>query len=371
MKLAILGTVGVPGRYGGFETLAENLVRFHHEQENPTKLSVYCSRRAYPDMPATFLSAHLRYSRFNANGVQSILYDAITLFDAVRRGNDQILLLGVSGAIALPFIRLFSRAKIVTNIDGIEWKRDKWRLLASGFLRWSERLAVRYSHVVIADNQGIADYVRQTYNVEATLIAYGGDHAIDVPPPNTKTKPNDLPDSFSLSLCRIEPENNVGMILHAFSKTGQPLVFVGNWENSDYGRDLRAQYSGFDNLYLVDPIYEPSALWHVRSRASAYVHGHSAGGTNPSLVEMMFFCVPIHAFDCAFNRFTTDNEAIFFATSEQLAHTLTVQPDDRNLESGARLYELAQRIYTWQKISQRYFDLLQPPGPSRSKKCRT
>lgn len=370
MKLAILGTVGVPGRYGGFETLAENLVRFHYEQESPTELSVYCSRHAYPDMPAKFLSAHLRYSRFNANGVQSILYDAVTLFDAVRRGNNQILLLGVSGAIALPFVRLFSRANIVTNIDGIEWKRDKWRPLASRFLRWSERLAVRFSHVVIADNQGIADYVRQTYNVEAALIAYGGDHAITPPPLGTKVTPDGLPDGFSLALCRIEPENNVAMILHAFSKTALPLVFVGNWENSDYGRDLRAQYSGFDNLHLVDPIYDPSALWHVRSRASAYIHGHSAGGTNPSLVEMMFFGIPIHAFDCVFNRFTTDNEATFFASSEQLAQTITAQPDDTLSDSGARLYELARHIYTWQKISQKYFELFQPPGPSKSNKGR-
>lgn len=158
MKIAILGIVGVPGRYGGFETLAENLVRYHALTGHGASLTVWCSGKDNAEHPGHFEKASLRYVNLRANGVQSILYDALSLWQAVRSGHDRILLLGVSGALALPLIRLVSQARIVTNIDGIEWKREKWNGLARFVLRASEWAAVRFSHEVIADNQAIADH---------------------------------------------------------------------------------------------------------------------------------------------------------------------------------------------------------------------
>ncbi len=181
-RISIIGTVGVPANYGGFETLAENLVRHHQLSPKSVELTVYCSKHSYEAQPATFLSARLRYVPLAANGVQSIPYDIWSLFSSVRHGCDAILLLGVSGALALPLIRLISSARIVTNIDGIEWRREKWRGLARWFLRLSERMAVRFSHQVVADNGGIADYVTETYGRECAVIAYGGDHAVAVAP---------------------------------------------------------------------------------------------------------------------------------------------------------------------------------------------
>ena len=125
MKIALLGTVGVPGRYGGFETLAENLVKHHARTGSASVLTVWCSSKDNATWPTSFQSANLRYVGLKANGVQSILYDVLGLLDAIRTGHNRILLLGVSGAMTLPLIRIFSRARIVTNIDGIEWKREK------------------------------------------------------------------------------------------------------------------------------------------------------------------------------------------------------------------------------------------------------
>ena len=118
-RTAILGTVGIPGNYGGFETLAQNLADFHEGATNSDVLTVYCSAKAFVEQPDYYGSAHLHYIRLDANGVQNIPYDIICLLHAIRRGNDRILLLGVSGALFLPLIRLFSRTRIVTNIDGI------------------------------------------------------------------------------------------------------------------------------------------------------------------------------------------------------------------------------------------------------------
>lgn len=357
MKVAIVGTVGVPGRYGGFETLAENLARHHQRSRSPASLTVYCSAGAYPDRPPRYVTAQLRYSRLKANGTQSVLYDAFTLLDAALRGNDVALLLGVSGAMALPFIRVVSRMRIVTNVDGIEWRRDKWKGLARHFLRLSERAAVRFSHAVIADNQGIADYLRETYGIEATVIAYGGDHALE---PAGESSPDGgdsgLPTDYALALCRIEPENNVVMILEAFKKARKPLVFVGNWDNSAYGQALKTRYGSAEGIRLLDPVYEPGKLYEIRRGASLYVHGHSAGGTNPALVEMMHFGVPILAFDCVYNRFTTEDQARYFSTAEELTQLAEETIDSGN---GMPMCEIAERRYRWDLISDQYFRLIE------------
>lgn len=269
---------------------------------------------------------------------------------------DRILLLGVSGALALPLIRLISRARIVTNIDGIEWKREKWQGLARMVLRASEWAAVRFSHEVVADNQAIADHVRDTYGSSCHVIAYGGDHALLEA--GSASIPEGLPNSYALSLCRIEPENNVHVILEALDGLAMPLVFVGNWDNSDYGRDLKARYSVKSNLFLLDPIYDPGALYAVRARASVYLHGHSAGGTNPSLVEMMHFGVPVLAHGCSFNRYSTEDKARYFQSAAELAEQLCgLDPQDA-AQIGSNMREIAQRKYTWDQIGKTYFELL-------------
>lgn len=358
-KIAILGTVGIPATYGGFETLAENLARYFHAKELPGRLVVYCSAKSCPERPVSYLGVELRYVGLKANGVSSILYDIVSLFSAVRHGSNVILLLGVSGAIALPLIRLISHARIVTNIDGIEWKRAKWKGLARGVLRLSERFAVRFSHEVIADNRGIARHVMETYGRDCQVIAYGGDHAVVAQAQPYKGEA--LPSHYALALCRIEPENNVALILEAFAQQPEmPLVFVGNWCNSPFGQALKQRYRNVRHLHLLDPIYDPGVLRTLRGNAVLYIHGHSAGGTNPSLVEMMHFGVPVSAFDCVFNRFTTDGQAIFFANAEQLAARVARLDAAEAEKIGIAMLRIARERYTWDAVGAAYFNLLEP-----------
>lgn len=357
MKISLVGTVGLPANYGGFETLAENLARFHQNHSLEGKLAVYCSTTSYAARPASHMGAELRYIGLNANGVSSIAYDIVSLFSAVWHRSDVILLLGVSGAVALPLIRLLSRARIVTNVDGVEWKREKWKGTARWFLRLSEQMAVQFSHDVVADNAGIAEHIKQSYGRNAHVIAYGGDHASQTP-----SKPYDglaLPQRYGIALCRIEPENNVALILEAFaSNAAMPLVFVGNWNNSAFGRELRQRYADYPHLYLLDPIYDVGVLRTLRGNAAVYVHGHSAGGTNPSLVEMMHFGLPILAYDCIFNRYTTEDRAIFFKDAESLRRSLVTLDTDQSSHIGAEMRRIAQDRYTWNAIGRAYFDLL-------------
>jgi glycosyltransferase involved in cell wall biosynthesis len=267
------------------------------------------------------------------------------------------LLLGVSGALALPLVRLFSKAYIVTNIDGIEWKREKWNGVARLYLRASEWAAVRFSHAVIADNQAIADHVRDLYGGDCHVIAYGGDHALSHA--GEGEAPAGLPDNYALALCRIEPENHVHTILKAWAQLDKSLVFVGNWANSAYGRELKARYADEANLHLLDPVYEPGALYALRARASIYVHGHSAGGTNPSLVEMLHFGIPVLAHGCVFNRHSTEGKARYFESPTDLIREVRALKPEYAAAIGADMLEIAQRCYTWDRIGEAYFALLE------------
>lgn len=364
-SLAILGTAGIPAAYGGFETLAENLVLHHQRHQSPYQLSVYCSSKNHSNRSESQeLDAKLCYIPLSANGISSIPYDVLSLFLAVFRGTDLVLLLGVSGAIALPFIRLLSNIRIVTNVDGVEWKRQKWKGVSKWWLKTSEALAVRFSHEVIVDNQAIAEYVAQRYRRPCRLIPYGGNHAVDAKA--TPSPELSLPARYALALCRIEPENNVLMILETFARPGSPsLVFIGNWNNSGFGRKLREKFSGTPNMFLLDPIYDPGILKFVRQGCDLYVHGHSAGGTNPSLVEMMHFGLPIVAYDCAFNRYTTEGNAFYFNDGDELHALVTSASVLQDSARGEKMRNIAEQRYTWTAIGESYFELFDALLPRR------
>lgn len=347
-KVCIVGTVGIPACYGGFESLVQNLVDY---QSKSVKYHVFCSSKSYSDKPDSYKQASLSYLPLNANGVSSIMYDIFSLLKCFKRNPDVTLILGVSGCLFLPVYRLFNSSKVITNIDGLEWRRDKWGWLAKQFLKLSEKIAVKFSDIVISDNQAISDYVLSEYGMATSVIAYGGDHAL-IDMGEIPIKKGD----YYLSICRIEPENNIDMILDAFSKSSEKIFFVGNWDASDYGRKLKKKYFEFENIKTVDPVYDIEVLFELRSQCKGYIHGHSAGGTNPSLVEAMQFGMPIYAFDCNFNRYSTKNKALYFHSANSLCELIDVY-DDSVIESGLRMKTMAMENYQWKIIVDRYESL--------------
>ena len=344
--IVIIGTVGLPACYGGFETLVDNLVN-GTDQEND--IVVYCSSYSYNSKIKNYKGARLVYIPFKANGSQSIFYDIASFIHALFIRPKAVLVLGVSGCLFLPVFRWFSKSKVVTNIDGLEWRREKWGKWAKRFLKFSEKQAVKYSDIVISDNQAIADYVTQEYGVKSSVIAYGGDHAVSVNIANSDI-------GYALALCRIEPENNVEMILEAFSQVDKRLKFIGNWNNSEFGLSMKLKYSKFSNIEIIDPIYDLERLAEIRASCSFYVHGHSAGGTNPSLVEMMHFGKSIICFDCCYNRASTENMAAFFSDTISLVNSINTEC---NVSNGDSMLEIAQRRYTWDVVRKQYFNVIE------------
>lgn len=258
LHVAVIGTVGVPACYGGFESLVDNLLDFTPQN---VEYTVFCSAKKYEKRLETYKGARLVYLEKDANGKDSILYDFESMEMALKPpvSADILLVLGVSGCIFLPYIRRIFKGKIITNIDGLEWRREKWSFPVKKFLKLSEKMAVKYSDVVIGDNKGITDYVKAEYKKDAVLIAYGGDQVSHVKDDSLFVKYPFCRAPYAVTVCRIEPEKN--------------LVIVGNWEKSEYGRTIKEKYSAFKNLHLLNPVYEPHEVNWLRSNAALYIHG--------------------------------------------------------------------------------------------------
>lgn len=353
IKISIIGSVGVPSRYGGWETLVENLINFIGKK---FEITIFCSSKIYKKKIKNYKKCKLVYVDFLPNGYQSILYDAVSLYKS-NKFADVTLVLGISGAIFFPLIKN-KKNKIITNLDGIEWKRSKWGFFTKIFLFISEIFAVRFSDHIITDNRGMYNYILKIYNRKSTQIAYGGGHAKKIPFNKKLINSLGIPKYYAFGVCRIEPENNIEMILKSFSKSKLNLVMVGNWNASSYGKYLKNSFKSFFNIIILDEIYDLKVLNQLRSNALLYVHGHSAGGTNPSLVEAMSIGLPILAYDINFNRFTTDNKCLYFKNENELS--LHIQNFNKilNYKIGIKMKQIAKKKYDWNKISKQYLNLI-------------
>ena len=355
IRVGIIGTNGLPGKYGGWDQLVNHLTLNLRERFD---FVVYTSSyNAEPGL-TEYNGAKLHIVKLKANGIQSIVYDMVSLFHACFNC-DVLFVCGTSGCIFLPFFRLFGK-KIILNPDGLEWKRKKWSKPVKWFLKLSENFGIRFSHYVISDNKRISEYIKETYNKESRLIEYGGDQVLKVPlSAENEIKYGIKSGEYAFKVCRIEPENNIHTILEAFKESALNLVIVGNWNYSSYGQALKIQYSSYPHLKLLDPIYEQGPLDQLRSNCGLYVHGHTVGGTNPSLVEAMNLGLFIIAYGVDFNIETTENSAMYFKSAEELKQILSSY---RNGELDGQSFKksmssIAMRRYRWGIITEKYSEV--------------
>jgi glycosyltransferase involved in cell wall biosynthesis len=350
-KIAIIGTNGVPSKYGGFETLVEYLVQC---LANRYDITVFCSARSYTEKMTSYKGVKLEYVNLDANGWQSILFDMVSLYKSYKRF-DKILILGCSGSLIQPFFKKYMN-KFIINLGGLDWQRSKWGYFTRKYLKLSEGIGVKYSKYVISDNLGISDYLLKEYELDSILVTYGGDQVSKVVPEDPDMiKYPFLSSEYTFTVARIQPDNNIDLLLNSFDESSLlPFVFVGNWNNSEYGKKTKEKYSNRANLILLDAIYDNRELNLLRSNCKVYLHGHSAGGTNPALVEAMNLALPVFAFDSIFNRYTTNFEAAYFSNSQELKSILSSLNDEDLFLNGQRMLNLAKKYYTWKHICAQY-----------------
>ena len=304
MKIAILGTRGIPNNYGGFEQNAENLsqwwVKLGHE------VTVY-NPDYHPYKESDWNGVKIRhiFSREDKLGIWgTFIYDYLCLKDAVEQDYDIILNLGYVPSALFFNLKKKTKAKFITNMDGLEWKRSKWNNLLKKFIKYCEKRAVKLSDFLVADNPGIEDYYRENYNVKnIRYIAYGAELFNN---PNIKylKEFNVEPYNYYMLVARLEPENNVEMILDGYllSNSKEPFIVVGGLKNK-YAKYLLNKYRNKKNIRFVGGIYNYDKLSSLRWYAKLYFHGHSVGGTNPSLLEAMASNAYIAAHNNFFNKY--------------------------------------------------------------------
>jgi glycosyltransferase involved in cell wall biosynthesis len=352
-KIAIIGTNGLPGKYGGWDQLLNHLTA---DLNCVYSISVYTSSYDAVDGIREFNGAVLPIIPLRANGPQSVPYDIISMFHAILCKNDLLLVLGTSGCIFFPILK-FLNVKVILNPDGAEWRRGKWNIFVKKFLEFSEYLGIKYASSVVADNLVIQKYLEDRYNIKSFLIEYGGDNVeyvqMDV---ITEKKYSINAGEYAFKVCRIVPENNIDLILEAFSRVNIRLILIGNWNFSDYGKCVRRKYTKFSNLILLDPIYDQKTLDELRGNCRVYVHGHSVGGTNPSLVEAMSLSLCCLVYDVNYNRETTENSAIYFDSVQSLLDKINFifENNKRAEEVGLTLAAIAKRRYKWSNIIKKY-----------------
>lgn len=357
MKIAILGTRGIPNHYGGFEQFAEivsqKLLQRGHE------VVVY-----NPDFHEfkgdNYNGVKIRriYSPENAIGAAAnFIYDFLCMKDALKLDFDVILECGYhSNAPSYYLLKKSSGPVVITNMDGLEWKRSKW----NGFTRWLikklEKLAVKKSHYLVSDNVGIQKYYEREFGAKSEFIAYGAECVTDFNEAVTG-KYGFTKGQYFLLIARLEPENNIEMVLDAYVKSGVkcPFAVIGN-KNTKYGRYLQNRYLG-TNVVFLGSIYDKPDLDSLRCYAAAYFHGHSVGGTNPSLLEAMASRAFIVAHDNEFNRSVLKENALYFDSVEGLAPLygklggFDAEAKERMIDNNIQILKAE---YSWDYITDRY-----------------
>jgi len=327
MHVSIIGCSGVPNRYGGFEAFVENCGPAIAREVD--SVVVTCDAALYSDRSSQFCGMERVFIPVRANGGASVLHDALAFFSVFWRST-HILVLGVSGGVWFPIFRLLcelSRKRLIVNIDGVEWRRSKFGFAKRLLLKLFDCLAQCCSHVVVYDNPALRPYVLRRALSKAVHIGYSGDHVLRLPSVVRQTE-------TALTICRIEPENNLEILIQGVLHSQlKKYTIVGNWSHSAYSRELREKYAGEPRLVLLDPVYDANRLAELRESCEFYLHGHSVGGTNPSLVEMLFYDCCLLCLDVQFNRETARDCADYFSDANELTKLLSAG----SLKSGGRV----------------------------------
>jgi glycosyltransferase involved in cell wall biosynthesis len=354
-KVVIIGSAGLPAKYGGFETMVNYLTK---EKNNEIEFTVFCQKTSKEHKITEFNGSKLVYLPFNANGAQSIIYDVSSIIKSWFK-YDVLLILGTPGCIIIPFLNFFKKSKTIINFGGLEWKRQKWNIFIRKYLKFTEAIAVNNSTIIVADNKYFCDYIKEEYKRNAILIEYGGDHTSQLAiSANFNKKYPFLDNEYAISVSRAQPDNNLHILLEAFSEMpNKTFVLISNWDKFKYGKDLKKKFSNYSNLFLVDAIYDLEILDVIRSNAKLYIHSHKFCGTAPSLVEAMNLGLPIIAYDVPTNIETTENKALFFKTPKELI-SLIDETSNTTLEKlGLEMKKIASRRYSWSEISNKYVEL--------------
>lgn len=355
MRISLIGTRGVPATYGGFETAAEEIGRRLVERGH--EVVVYC-RHPTPRVPAHHGMKLVHLPALRAKALETLSHTALSALDAVaRRRPDVAIVFNGANAPLLPLLRL-RRIPVALHVDGLEWRRSKWGRVGRRYYLCCEWLGTRLCRTLIADARGIHDYYRDRYGVAARTIAYGAP-ILDGVAGDRVGELGLEAGGFHLVVARLEPENNVAMAVagRQGSAASLPLVVVGDapYVTPEIA-SLRESVAGDERVRMVGAVYDQELLDQLYAHCASYVHGHSVGGTNPSLLRAMGAGAPVLAFDVVFNREVAGDTGRYYASSADLSRLLEeVEADAEATRARGRLgRSRVQEHYDWETVTDGY-----------------
>jgi glycosyltransferase involved in cell wall biosynthesis len=353
MRIAMVGTRGVPARYGGFETAVEEVGRRLVERGH--EVVVYC--RTVPgqsDRATEHLGMRLVHlPAVRKRSLETLSHSALSIAHLVGHRTDAAFVFNAANAPLLPLLRL-ARIPVATHVDGLEWKRAKWSGAGQRFYRIAESLAVRWSDALIADAVGISDYYAHEFGARTTLLTYGA--PLISPGADRLVELGLEPGGYHLVVARFEPENHVDVIVDGYvrSRATKPLVVVGSAPYSDeYTAAVHDLADG--RVRFLGGIWDQTQLDQLYANAYTYLHGHSVGGTNPSLLRAIGAGAAVLAYDVEFNSEVVEDAGRYFTDADDVAHLVDAAEADPQAtrHAGTRARRCAAR-YDWDRVADGY-----------------
>jgi glycosyltransferase involved in cell wall biosynthesis len=354
LRIAIIGTRGIPNNYGGFEQFAQYLSLYLVEQG--IDITVYNSS-SNPFQGNKWNGINIIHKNDPENKLGTFgqfIYDLNCILDTRKQKFDIILQLGYTSSSIWGFL-LPGRSLTITNMDGLEWKRSKYNWAVRKFLRLAEYLAIVFSDLVVSDSIGIQNYIKTKYKKNSSYIPYGA-NVFNNPDIQITEKYELKPYEYSLLIARMEPENNIDTIIEGVQGSDLPLVIIGNHENS-YGEYLKKKWSGCKNCRFLGPIYDLNVLDNLRYHSKFYFHGHSVGGTNPSLLEAMASHAYIIAHNNIFNQSILGEDAQFFNHADDIERIISGDHQESRNKTIHNNLEKIDKFYSWPKVNEQYYTL--------------
>ncbi|NKY40784.1 DUF1972 domain-containing protein, partial [Cellulomonas septica] len=317
LRIALIGTRGVPARYGGFETAVDEvggrLAARGHD------VLVYCRTPEPADRVPAYRGMRLVHlPALRRRSLETLSHTALSVGHQVAHRHDAVVVFNAANAVFLPALRA-ARIPVATHVDGLEWRRAKWGGAGRRYYRAAEALAVRWSDALIADAAGIADYYTAEFGARTEQIAYGAPLLDDLGT-GMLADAGLEPRGYHLVVARFEPENHVELVVEGYRRSGArlPLVVVGSAPYADeYTRRVHA--AADDRVRFLGGVWDQDLLDQLYAHALTYLHGHSVGGTNPSLLRAIGAGAPTVAYDVSFNREVLGDAGRWFATPDDVA----------------------------------------------------
>lgn len=353
MLIAMIGTRGVPARYGGFETCVEEVGRRLVERGHD--VIVFCRPiGARPHRKSHLGMRLVTLPMVRKRSLETLSHSALSVLHPSLHHVDAAFVFNAANAPVLPILRA-RRIPVATHVDGLEWRRGKWGVLGQRYYYRAEGLAVRWSDALIADAQGIADYYDEEFGTPTRQIAYGAPILTDLS--DHRLAEIDLESrGFHLLVARFEPENHVAELVDGYvrSRAAKPLVVVGSAPYADeYTRHVRGL--GDDRVRFLGGVWDAELMDQLYAHASSYLHGHSVGGTNPSLLRAAGAGAYVIAWDVTFNREVLGDAGDYVSTPGEAATALERAENDPD---GVRARGLAGQSaiarYDWEDVADGY-----------------